>query len=105
MNTRNIFMIATIAASLAAVNTDAAAVDSPSKTPEFDIPEIEIDTPRLKPEGLTTPGIYRSEPCLTIVIVPESVDPALEHRLGADTQMDNLVIKPHSRLVPYRPGR
>ncbi len=105
MNTRNIFLIAAIAASITALNADAVEMNSPSKMPEFDIPEIEIDAPRLKPEGLPTPGIYRSEPYLTIVIVPNSVDPALEHRLGADTQMEAFMIKPHSRLLPYQPGK
>lgn len=105
MNTRNTLMIAAIAASLTAVNVDTSALESSSSAPEFDIPEVEIDTPKLKHEGLPEPGIYRSEPCQSLVIVPESVDPAFEHRLGTDTQTDNFVIKPHSRLVPYQPVR
>jgi len=98
-------MIAAIAASLAALNADASALESSSSAPEFDIPEVEIDTPKLKHEGLPAPGIYRSEPYQSIVIVPESVDPYFEHRLGTDTQTDNFVVKPHSRLVPYQPDR
>lgn len=105
MNTRNIFMIAAIAAALAAVSTDAAAVDSPSKTPELEIPELEIDTPMLKQEVLPSPGIYRSEPFMTIVIVPESVDPAFEHRSGTDKPIDDNIISPHTHLEPYRPER
>lgn len=105
MNTRNIFMIAVITVFLAAVNPNAAAVDSPSKMPEFEIPEVEIDTPKLKQEGLPSPGIYRSKPYLSIVIVPESVDPAFEHRPGADTRMDDNVIRPDTHLEPYRPDR
>lgn len=105
MNTRNTFIIAAIAASLAAVNADADGVDSSSSTPKLDIPKVAANNPKQKQDGLPSPGIYRSKPYLSIVIVPESVDPAFEHKLGADTQMDNFVIRPPSHLEPYRPDR
>ncbi|MBN1624886.1 MAG: hypothetical protein JW944_00065 [Deltaproteobacteria bacterium] len=105
MNTRNIFMIAAISVSLGALNADAASMKPPSEMPEFDIPEIEIDTPRPKTEGLPYPGIYRSKPYLSIVIVPESVDPAFEYKLGVDTHMDDNVISPDTHLEPYQPNR
>lgn len=104
MNTRNTFLIAAIAASLAAVNADAIE-DPDSSELEFNIPRIEVNRPKQKQDGLPSPGIYRSEPHLSIVIVPESVDPAFEKKLGADMQMDDNVIRPPTHLEPYRPDR
>ncbi len=105
MNTRNTFMIAAIAVSLGALNADASDTVIPFKMPEFQIPGVKNFPPKLKPEKLPSPGIYRSSPYISIVIVPESVDPAFEHNLGAGMRMDDNVKSPDSNLEPYQFAR
>lgn len=105
MNTRNIFIIAAIAFSLTATNAYADAEDIDLSEIESYLDNTDFNIPRQKSERLPSPGIYKSEPYLTIVIVPESVDPAFEHNLGADTHIDDNVISPDTHLEPYQPDR
>ena len=100
MNTRNTFIIAAVTASLAAVNTDAVC-KAPLPAPKMDIPRTESHALKDRPDNLPAPGIYLSEPYLTVVIVPEDVDPAFEHRSDTDLGIDNSLVRPYTRLVPY----
>lgn len=104
MNRNNMFVIAIIASSLAAVNADSADGDSCSSIQQNSIPGVAAHTPKQQQDGLPSPGIYLAAPYSCIVIVPESVDPAFEHKPG-DTLPDDCVISPHSHLEPIQPIR
>jgi RNA polymerase sigma factor (sigma-70 family) len=94
-----------IAASLTAVNADATARYSSSSKQQKGIPGNSthiLKQPQNKP---LPPGIYRSTPYLSIVIVPESVDPAFVRKLGVSRLFDDCVILPDTHLEPYRPDR
>jgi hypothetical protein len=105
MDIRNILITAALAASLAAVNADAATWDSSSSKQQKGTPGNSTHILKQRQSKLLPPGIYKYTPYLSIVIVPESVDPAFIHKLGADMPFDDCVIHPDTRLEPYRPDR
>jgi hypothetical protein len=111
MDIKNISIIALIAASLGAVNADAKAMDNCSKQQEG-IPGNSARSLRQHQNLLIPPGIYISKPYLSIVIVPESIDPMLvtvhedvdpgfEQNFGAGKWVN----PPGTYLEPYKPDR
>jgi hypothetical protein len=102
MNIKNTFLIAAVTISLGDANVAVAERTSNSPIPKRNIPRVAVPLGKQELHELPPPGIYNSTPYSCVVIVPEPVDPSFEHLLGADRQLDNCVIRPHTHLEPKK---